>query len=317
MFIIPWCRSVAKTTENVQREQDDSQPWGKLHVKHNHGRLSWSSTVITPLMTQYMIRWTHGRTPCTTVPAGGFVFICCSSWPLMTLCSRCLSRTFKDPLPCSSPAHLCLIPAGRLTEPMHAETPPLRSERSPVRSACLITSSASPNEDLRPPSPLVSAPEDARRMQHSQKISFSYTLTTLRRDEKKEEEGGRGERERRRKLIITHLVKQKDAWIGQGHPQITGGGISVTSAQLGWGGEKKGSHSFSAGHQLQAEEHRASSRHSHNTRGDESSLHVDLRRHLRCEKQTLPSSLWVLTPWSMTVHKAMRTDTQMDRLQLS
>lgn len=34
------------------------------------------------------------------------------------------------------------------------------------------------------------------------------------------------------KLIITHLVKQKDAWIGQGHPQLTG--ISVTSAQVEW-----------------------------------------------------------------------------------
>lgn len=59
--------------------------------------------------------------------------------------------------------------------------------------------------------------------------------------------------------------------------------------QIKKGGEEVGSHSFSAGHQLQAEEHRASSRRPHNSGGDESSLHVDLRRHLRCEKPTLPS----------------------------
>ena len=123
-------------------------------------------------------------------------------------------------------------------------------------------------------------------------------------------------KQRRKPERRTHLVEQKDAWIGQGHPQIHGE-ICRLSTNLKVGGRGGTSHQVDS----------ASSKHfrkqplrgSSALRLDEPlprlRLQLQLRlrlrlRHPRCK------NLQFLDSWSMTVHKS-HAHTQMGRLQLS
>lgn len=108
----------------------------------------------------------------------------------------------------------------------------------------------------------------------------------------------------------TYLVKQKDAWISQGHPQLAG--ISDTSAQLGWGKKKSHSWCYSEGVSWRQRLDETCSRH----RGGKPAAPGFIGTRSSDGICAVKSPVCGFTAWSLTVHNAIRTEPRMDRLQL-
>lgn len=177
------------------------------------------SCSIKTVITSFSIKWDYKHTRSSSVaPADQF---CCFGW-------NDYHEHFK--------AHLSLIPAGRQCHARQSFSTPNGKIPSVVSVSNLIISI--PERTcyyyLRPPYRSAWYCKcTARRLvsnsfQHKKTVQIFLSYLDNIKVKKR-----RGEK------LKAHLVQQKDAWIGQGHPQITA--VSVTTAQLGWKSHKASS----------------------------------------------------------------------------
>lgn len=168
---------------------------------------------IKTVITSFSIKWDYKHTRSSSVaPADQF---CCFVW-------NDYHEHFK--------AHLSLIPAGRQCHARQSFSTPNGKIPSVVSVSNLIISIPERTCYYYLLHGTVNALH-AGWFQTPSSTKNSPNFPQLPRQHKG--------KEKKREKLKAHLVQQKDAWIGQGHPQITA--VSVTTAQLGWKSHKASS----------------------------------------------------------------------------